>query len=377
MLTDIVKKFSRSLIKTARFTTMGLYLATSAASCSPSANEDYNDNSSEECRGDYDCWEPEICERGRCVEADDYGGGGSSNPGNGNNGDDGFDVCDGIDNDGNGVIDELGCGKVYFYDFDKRSVYYVDLTTLERTDVATFKGEWDTPNLNFRQLSPDATKITTVESLGQYTDLIYLDLQTERIVPIIEGMREAPYSPAWLTNNEIVFYWVNFDTWNDTIHQVRSDGSGLRELYQFSGERIYRLAPSPDGQKIVFDGEQNGNKDIYVVNTNGSNLRRLTTNPLAEGFLSWFGNDEVLFIRRRERGSYNNNLYSVSINGGNEQLISELVNWAIPNYDSSKILITNGGSPGNSFVGRVLHPQNGELYSRIPVNSNSALSWRE
>ena len=36
---------------------------------------------------------------------------------------------------------------------------------------------------------------------------------------------------------------------------------------------------SPDGNKIAFVSSRNGGQDIYVMNANGSNVTRLTSNP--------------------------------------------------------------------------------------------------
>lgn len=38
---------------------------------------------------------------------------------------------------------------------------------------------------------------------------------------------------------------------------------------------------SPDGSQIAFSSNRSGNYDIYIMNSNGSNLRQLTSDPLA------------------------------------------------------------------------------------------------
>ncbi len=44
---------------------------------------------------------------------------------------------------------------------------------------------------------------------------------------------------------------------------------------------------SPDGSKIVFASNRSGNYDIYVMNSDGSGLKKLTNDPLDEVFPSW------------------------------------------------------------------------------------------
>jgi len=43
---------------------------------------------------------------------------------------------------------------------------------------------------------------------------------------------------------------------------------------------------SPDGSQIAFTSDRGGNDDIYVMNSNGTNIRQLTSNPFAALFLN-------------------------------------------------------------------------------------------
>jgi Tol biopolymer transport system component len=56
------------------------------------------------------------------------------------------------------------------------------------------------------------------------------------------------------------------------------DGGNLRKLTNNNVED-YRIAWSPDSQSIVFDSERDGNREIYVMDANGKNQRRVTNNP--------------------------------------------------------------------------------------------------
>lgn len=55
---------------------------------------------------------------------------------------------------------------------------------------------------------------------------------------------------------------------------------------------------SPDGERIVFSGEVDGNRDLYVVGTDGSNLRRLTFHPKADFEPTWSTRGEIAYVRR-------------------------------------------------------------------------------
>lgn len=86
---------------------------------------------------------------------------------------------------------------------------------------------------------------------------------------------------------------------NGTRIAFASDRDGNREIYVMdaSGQNInrltsaiaadYRPAWSPDGSRIAFVSERDGNAEIYVMNSDGTDLARLTTNAGSDGAPSW------------------------------------------------------------------------------------------
>lgn len=60
------------------------------------------------------------------------------------------------------------------------------------------------------------------------------------------------------------------------IYVMNADGSNVKRL-TFKG--IYNSSPSwsPDGKKIAFAGQDGANFDIYVMDADGSNIRRITS----------------------------------------------------------------------------------------------------
>jgi dipeptidyl aminopeptidase/acylaminoacyl peptidase len=47
---------------------------------------------------------------------------------------------------------------------------------------------------------------------------------------------------------------------------------------------------SPDGSRIAFESDRDGNSEIYVMNADGSDQTRLTTDPAFDGFPDWSPN---------------------------------------------------------------------------------------
>lgn len=70
----------------------------------------------------------------------------------------------------------------------------------------------------------------------------------------------------------------NLDAGNYDIYLMDAEGTNVRRLTKDSSDEILP-AWSPNGQKIVFSSNREGNFDIYMINADGTNLRQLTNHP--------------------------------------------------------------------------------------------------
>ena len=71
-----------------------------------------------------------------------------------------------------------------------------------------------------------------------------------------------------------------------TIYVMNADGSSMRRLTEVS---THDLSPSwsPDGHHIAFMSKRDGNYEIYVMNADGSGVARLTDDLAWDMSPSW------------------------------------------------------------------------------------------
>jgi Tol biopolymer transport system component len=105
-----------------------------------------------------------------------------------------------------------------------------------------------------------------------------------------------------------------------SIYLVDPDGSGLSLVTDTVVAEA--LDWSPDGTRLVFENYVAGNADIFVVNTDGSALRRLTDDVGDELRPRWVGDGAVTFEKRGDGGD--TEVYEVRDDGSGRRLLLNL-----------------------------------------------------
>lgn len=80
------------------------------------------------------------------------------------------------------------------------------------------------------------------------------------------------------------------------LYVMDSDGSNQRRLTTSSGDDNPG-AWSPDGARIAFSSQRSGNYDVYVMDLNGSNVHQLTADPRPEAAAAWLADGRMVFAR--------------------------------------------------------------------------------
>ena len=101
---------------------------------------------------------------------------------------------------------------------------------------------------------------------------------------------------------------------NDHIYVVDSDGGNLRCLTEEFGGGICPCF-SPDGREILFMAGREHNEDLYVMNSDGTNVRRLTSSPSTERHPAWSPDGTRIAFQSDRDG--NREVYVMDADGSN------------------------------------------------------------
>ncbi len=125
--------------------------------------------------------------------------------------------------------------------------------------------------------SPDGTRLAYVsfeERNGINKPIVYVHTLATGRRAIIANERGSNSAPAWSPDGNRLAVVLTRDG-NSQIYIVNADGSGLRRLSRSSGIDTEPTF-TPDGKEIFFTSDRGGSAQVYRVSVEGGEARRVT-----------------------------------------------------------------------------------------------------
>ena len=140
--------------------------------------------------------------------------------------------------------------------------------------------------------SLDGSRIAFSSDRGGNTDIYVMNADGSGVTRLTKHPA-VDTSPAWSPREERIAF-MSFRDGEAEIYAVNADGSGLTNVTRnpasdFPGAPVGHRPPawSPDGSRIAFVSDRDGNAEIYVAGSDGSGVTRLTEDPADDFSPAW------------------------------------------------------------------------------------------
>lgn len=176
--------------------------------------------------------------------------------------------------------------------------------------------------------SPDGRQIVLASQQGAILDIFILPIDSAKTASdntnwtrLTGDSIGGDEYPAWSPDGtRIAFHSYRDGNWE--IYVMNVDGSGLRRLTNNPGEDTYP-AWSPDSSRLVFNSATVGYTDIYMINADGTGLTQLTSDPAPEYDPSWSPDGSMIaFVRAVASDPRRAHIYLMQADGSGQSQIT-------------------------------------------------------
>lgn len=178
--------------------------------------------------------------------------------------------------------------------------------------------------------SPDGSQIGFVTDQNGNYELYSMDADGTNLTRLTNDS-SLDYGPFWSPDGTRIAFITNRDG-NFEIYAMNADGSSPQNLtnnpaedgIQVMQEMMGLLDWSPDGTKIAFTTNRDGDEEIYVMDSTGANQTNLTNNSAIDEKPVWSPDgSQLLFVTYRD---FNSEIYVMNADGSAQTNITNTVN---------------------------------------------------
>jgi serine/threonine-protein kinase len=179
-------------------------------------------------------------------------------------------------------------GSRIAFDAKRGDNTYIYLINVDGTDERWLT---DDPNVGQRpSWSPDGSRIAFESRRDGNAEIYVINVDGTGLTNLTNFPGDDT-SPSWSPDGSLIAFASSRTqgSMSVQIQVMRPDGSDVHGVTSPESGRDNRNPSwSPDGKRIAFEGlRDDTNWDVYVVNADGSGLRRLTDSPNYQGEPSW------------------------------------------------------------------------------------------
>ncbi len=221
--------------------------------------------------------------------------------------------------------------------------------------------------------SPDGTKIafTSDRGGGEYRVIYIMNSDGNDIFQLTDPTRDST-DPSWSPDGRRIAFSRSLG--ETGIYLIDIDGTNLTGL---SVESDSEPNWSPDGTKIVFSSFRDDNGEIYVMNSDGTNLRNLTNDPSDDVNPTWSPNGTQIIFASYRNG--NEQLYIMNADGSNQiRLTNNVWNDYQPEWSPDGawiVFVSDRGGDNDIYIIPLMSPSTAETVTHDDTN-DFVPSWQ-
>jgi Tol biopolymer transport system component len=193
---------------------------------------------------------------------------------------------------------------------DAFNLYTVDPASGEVsqiTDSFLFAG---IPNI-----SPDGSTVAFFTNDGGAFRVHTVGIDGSNLTPVTDFSSAVP---GWFPDGQRLV--LNSDSTTEPadvpdVYAMNLDGSDLVQIIDSDPTADFQGRVSPDGSRLLFLSDRDGNVDIYVADIDGSNISQLTDTPTEEYSADWSPDGSQILYASSESG--NDDVWVMNADGSN------------------------------------------------------------
>ncbi len=124
--------------------------------------------------------------------------------------------------------------------------------------------------------SPDGTRIAFESKRTGISEVFVMMADGTEVRNLTQGLSGG--YPSWSPDGTKIAFQSSGQHGNHEIYEMNSDGSNIIRLTYTAGYESWMTTWSPDSQKIIFSSNLRGHFELYSMNTEGKDIKRLTNN---------------------------------------------------------------------------------------------------